>query len=103
MISAYEEFMGKLESYKKDKNNVKCAHIECRDKDIILKVDFTDEEYEQFLKDLDFKYDAGYGYQELYGMVWFKDNSWLERYEYDGSEGWRYKKYPEIDKVCFRD
>ena len=102
MRNAREEFQDILKDCKKDKNDVKCAYINCRKK-IILKVDFTDEEYENFLNELDFKYDAGYGEQELYGKVWFKDNSWLERYEYDGSEGWDYKSYPNIPKECLRE
>ena len=39
-------------------------------------------------------YDAGFGSQELYGYVVFNDGSWLERYEYDGSERWEYKETP---------
>ena len=48
---------------------------------------------------LDFEYDNGYGYQEIDGIVLFSDNSWLERWEYDGSEGWEYKKAPTIRRV----
>ena len=103
MRNAYEEYIDTLKYCQKDKYKVKCACIECNRRDIILKIDFTDEEYEQFLKELDFKYDAGYGSQELFGKVWFKDNSWLERSEYDGSEEWAYKEYPKIDKECYRN
>ena len=28
-------------------------------------------------------------------MVIFKDNSWIERHEYDGSEWWEYKETPK--------
>ena len=44
------------------------------------------------LATLDFEYDNGYGSQELFGEIIFKDGSWLERGEYDGSEWWSYKK-----------
>lgn len=38
-------------------------------------------------------YDSGYGAQEIEGslVVLFNDGSWLERWEYDGSEGWEYR------------
>ena len=42
-------------------------------------------------------YDDGYGSAEVARdlVVVFKDGSWLERYEYDGSEGWSRKYKPE--------
>lgn len=42
-------------------------------------------------------YDAGYGGQEVAEdlVIVFKDNTWLERAEYDGSEWWRYKAVPQ--------
>jgi len=43
---------------------------------------------------LNFEYDSGYGSQEVYGTIVFKDGSWLERGEYDGSEWWDYKSCP---------
>lgn len=38
-------------------------------------------------------YDAGYGCHEvaLDLVIVFGDGSWLERFEYDGSEDWRFK------------
>jgi len=42
-------------------------------------------------------YNNGYGSQELDGIVVFNDNSWLERWEYDGSEGWDFKQTPQIE------
>lgn len=41
-------------------------------------------------------YDSGFGRAEVAEdlLVVGKD-FWLERHEYDGSEGWRFKKYPE--------
>lgn len=44
-------------------------------------------------------YDAGFGSQELYGTVVFNDGSWLERYEYDGSERWVYKETPSDETL----
>lgn len=44
------------------------------------------------------EYDAGYGFPEVATdlVIVFKDNSWLERAEYDGSEWWEYKKPPTM-------
>lgn len=41
-------------------------------------------------------YDPGFGAQEIASdlVIAFKDGSWLERNEYDGSERWDYKKPP---------
>jgi len=63
-----------------------------------LPKNFTGVEYFAFLKSINFEYDSGYGSQELYGTIWYKDKSWSERYEYDGSERWDYKKVPKIPK-----
>ena len=88
-------------------SDIKCLWIgyeECYDKNydklyqqtFNLKIGWTEQELQQLWNDLDFEYDEGYGGQELFGIVWFNDGSWLERWEYDGSEGWTYKKTPQI-------
>ena len=46
---------------------------------------------------LDFQYDSGFGAMRLNGYIWYKDGTWSERGEYDGSEWWEYKKLPEKD------
>lgn len=61
-----------------------------------LTTGFTKEEHEQFLDKIDFMYDSGYGGQELFGTIWYKDGTWSERGEYDGSEWWHYQMCPEI-------
>ena len=45
---------------------------------------------------MDIKYDASYGSTKmpLDFVIVFKDNTWLERHEYDGSEWWEYKQTP---------
>ena len=58
------------------------------------------KDIEDFLNNLDFKYDSGFGGQLLYGNVWFTDGTWLERGEYDGSEWWEYKTTPAIPEEC---
>jgi hypothetical protein len=64
-----------------------------------LKVGHTKEQLKNFLNQLDLEYDAGYGGQELFGTVWLKDGTWLERGEYDGAEWWEHKVCPEIPDI----
>lgn len=75
---------------------IKCAEISCNDKSIELKAGHTFSELTVFLESLDFEYDDGYGGQELYGLVWLDDGTWLSRGEYDGSEWWERHVLPEI-------
>ena len=60
----------------------------------------------------DKEYDPGYGSAEVFGdlVVLFKDGSYLERWEYDGSEGWRHitpvqkpEKYKPLTAVFYED
>lgn len=46
----------------------------------------------EFLLKSDFKYDNGYGSAEIATdlIVYFDDKTYLSRWEYDGSEGWKY-------------
>jgi len=67
-----------------------------------LKSNYTKEEYEEFLGSLCFRYDSGYGSQELGGIIWFENGDWAERGEYDGSEWWEYKRRPEIPERLFK-
>lgn len=61
-----------------------------------LKRNYSEKDYKEFLSLLDFTYDDGYGGQELFGTIWYKDGTWSDRGEYDGSEWWEYRKVPEI-------
>jgi hypothetical protein len=64
---------------------------------ILLKEDYSADEYTEFLNKLNFEYDDGYGGQELYGTIWLmEENTWYERGEYDGSEWWEYKECPKV-------
>ena len=51
------------------------------------------------ISSLDFEYDNGFGSQHLYGTILFKDNTWLSREEYDGSEYWQYNVPPTIEDI----
>jgi hypothetical protein len=105
-LNAKEEFLSSIST-----RPVKCAEIEytasslwaMNDEDgpppkkIILKVGYNETAWEEFLADLNFEYDAGYGGQELFGTVWFSaSDAWMTRGEYDGSEWWQIHCKPEI-------
>ena len=107
MTNAKEELLDKL---RRTNSSIKCATIRTErnsywdDNDnyiqpapILLKENYTPTDYVEFLDKLNFEYDAGYGGQELYGIVWLiEEGTWLERGEYDGSEWWDYKRCPQI-------
>lgn len=97
MTNAKEEFIGHTSEVK---SKVKAVEIYTYDLETtikdFLKVGYTEEDFNSFLKRLDFKYDSGYGGQELYGMIWYEDGTWSERGEYDGSEWWDYRAVPSI-------
>lgn len=83
---------------------VKCAYVVTgvsyysnEENDLIkLPVGYTEEQYNQFLEQLDFQYDSGYGSQYLQGIIWYENDMWSERGEYDGSEWWEYRQMPII-------
>lgn len=83
---------------------VLCAQIQHGDDDdygddskvFNLTTGSTEEDRTQFLNDLDFDYDSGYGGQRLFGTIWYEDGTWSERGEYDGSEWWEHRECPQI-------
>ena len=102
MKNAKEEFLEQVEA-----KRVLCCEIGTNEhfdeetgefvKDtIILKKGYSEEDLQEFLQKIDFSYDNGYGGQELFGVIWYKDNTWSERGEYDGAEWWEYKSCPKI-------
>ena len=62
----------------------------------ILHKGYSQEDFDEFVKSIDFEYNNGYGGQELFGTIWYEDGTWSSRQEYDGSEWWRHFKMPEI-------
>jgi hypothetical protein len=104
MTNAKDELLSQLVG----KASIKCARISRGDDRyydpewdlpvtlVALKVGYSEQEYLQFLEQLNFKYNSGFGGQELFGTVWLSDGTWLSRGEYDGSEWWDYNKLPEI-------
>ena len=49
---------------------------------------------------LEVNYDNGFGSAEVdpHLIIFFKDNSWLSRREYDGKEWWNYNQIPKKPK-----
>ena len=101
MANAKEEFLRHTAN-----KEVLCVSISYQDfctqerpmSDNSLKHSYTQEEYDLFIKSLDFDYDDGFGGQELFGTIWYKDGTWSDRREYDGSEWWEYHSCPIIPK-----
>lgn len=100
MSNAKTEFSEFVE----DKPKVICAlledvyYVHHEKKSWLLKVGYSEQDYKDFLEAINFKYDDGYGSQQLGGTIWFKDGTYADRGEYDGSEWWEYHKTPEIPK-----
>ena len=63
-----------------------------------LTTGWTKEDWDNFLSDLDFDYDSGYGTQNLFGTIWYEDGTWSDRGEYDGSEWYEHHACPPIPK-----
>ena len=86
------------------KPDVICAYINDVYSEVIrssLPLTYTQEQYAKFMLSLDFSYDNGYGGQKLDGKIWFKDGTWADRGEYDGSEWWNYHKCPYIPAFLY--
>lgn len=120
MVNAKEELLNLINSpHLKSKLIIKCAIVstqylgeswgmggsygwvknEEEDKSAKLKVGYSEEDYDKFFSDLDFEYDNGFGYQVLYGTIWFEDGTWAERHDYDGSEWWVIRKLPAVPNI----
>jgi hypothetical protein len=108
-MNAKEELLGKIEQITRwlDGTQIRCATIthepygywndeDYKPKPHILKLSHTPVELAEFLNSLDFDYDSGYGSQQLFGTVWFTNDIWMDRHEYDGSENWDIHRYPGI-------
>ena len=100
-MNAKKEFLKHTEG-----KEVYCVAIEYfefygRDsKEFNLPINYSEEDFSNFLDLLDFEYDDGYGSQELFGTIWYKDGTWSDRWEYEGDECWEHKQYPAIPKEC---
>ena len=102
-MNAKQELLSKLDE---TFLSIKCASIRIErtygvTKQIRLPLDYSPEQYEEFLSALDIEYNNGFGGQQLFGRVWLTNDAWLERGEYDGSEWWNVKKLPNIHEELF--
>lgn len=61
------------------------------------------DDWYTFLNDLDFNYDNGYGGQTLFGTIWYGNDTWSTRSEFDGSEWWEHHKCPSISFYSVND
>ena len=71
MINARQELEYRIKGY-----TLICASINVWNKNIILRENYTSEELETFLSQLDDTYNNGYGSQELEGIVLCEDGVW---------------------------
>lgn len=104
MINAKEEIMYIIEKYDY-KLKIKAAEIKYENlvstKYIDLKVQYSDEEMKQFLKELNFEYYDNHGNQNVFGIIWLIDGSWLERNQIKGVEMWVLKESPQIPERLY--
>ena len=87
-MNAKEEFLLFVND-KRIKSTIKCAYISyytdgnyINKKTILLKVNYTEKQFQDFLEKLDFEYDNYDNYDttnHITGIIWFRDGSWGER------------------------
>lgn len=96
--NAKQEFLNITKDYKIIAVNISFGEQSWNDNSEIFKLKplYTQDEYDELLNFLDREYDAGYGGQELFGVIYCEDGVWMQRGEYDGSEWWDIFKYPEL-------
>lgn len=91
MKNAKDEFISHING-----REVLCCEIHVSNRDCELTTGWVKSEWDSLLKNIDIEYDNGYGGQELYGTIWYKDGTWSTRGEYDGSEWWEHHTCPTI-------
>lgn len=73
---------------------LRCAVVQYKGKRVKLCDGYTEEQYAEFMRSLDFEYDNGYDRQLVYGTLWFKTGTWATNH--DCSDLWDYHRWPEI-------
>lgn len=91
MINAKDELLNMLGG-----ERPLCGQVIIGDVTAHLRVGYFDIDWETFLNQIDVEYDESYGCQELFGTIWMENGTWMERFEFDGSEWWRVMTQPEI-------
>jgi hypothetical protein len=99
-MNAKNEF---IEHTKYANSPIKCASIQQMDiythkiiRVINLFENYSPEDMDTFLNELNFDYNDGYGGQTLFGTIWYMNGQWSSRSEYDGSEWWDHQQCPNI-------
>lgn len=96
MQNLKDETLKHLERHSKTVEDIDYCHIH--------NDSYFDDEKQDYCKGefnpdaLNFNYDSGFGGQEVNGFIVYKDGTWSERGEYDGSEWWEYKSKPTLPK-----
>jgi hypothetical protein len=98
-MNAKQEFLNTTEHYKIICATVAISRSWYISTEFNLKPGYTEQEYQEFLTNLDFEYDSGYGGQQLFGTIWCEEGIWFDRGEYDGSEWWQFHQYPAIPSL----
>ena len=103
MKNLLKETIEKLNQNNKKEEDVVCVYCKISSWD-----DYNDKEYkttfELFKKYADFLYDDGFGGNEIsLSLKIIGSDFWLERGEYDGSEWWDYKTFPNVENAEFVD
>jgi hypothetical protein len=100
MKNCKDDFIKQIKNHE-----LKCAFISYEDhnnktcNEIVLPINFTDEELKEFLAKLDFTYDDSFrSNQYIFGTIWYKDGTWSERKDYELSEWWEYRECPTIPR-----
>lgn len=82
------------------KSNTLCAEVKTENNVFSLKQNYTEEEWNNFMSQLDFHYNNSSGNQIVHGTVWLQDGSWLIRswkvLSFRSIEYWDYYHHPEI-------
>lgn len=65
-----------------------------RPKTFVLGTTHTAEQAGWFWAFLHRDYHAGYGPQQMFGTIWFKNGAWAERTAKDSAEWWEYRVRP---------
>ena len=87
-MNALQELKEAIQYYKLGEIYEASIRFDCIIGEYRLGERHTQEDLDSFMSFLDREYDEGYGLQELFGFVAFRDGSILKRGEYDGSEWW---------------
>ena len=98
-MNAKEEFLKTTSEYEVICAQIRYEYSYDENTTFTLNQNYTEKELEEFLNNLDFEYDSGYGKQYIYGIIWCTNGIWFSRHEYDGSECWEKHCYPKLPEV----